>query len=92
MAANVELPPPRFFRGRLCVGKTKGNRWYAAELNTTQKRRVGVLKGTQMRALIVGIYIFGPGEMMYRGKAEEMVVPKRTVRWMIYGRLTMTRC
>jgi hypothetical protein len=68
----------------LCEEKPKGNRWYAAEINTTQRRRAGVLKGTQMRALIVGIYIFGPEEMMCRGKVEEMEVPKRTVRWRIF--------
>ena len=84
MPAKVELPPPRSFRGRLYEEKTKGYRWYAAELNTTQRRRAGVLKGTQMWALKVGICIFGPGEMMCRDKVVEMVAPKRTVRWQIF--------
>jgi hypothetical protein len=84
VAAKVELPPPRSFRGRLYEEKTKGNRWYAAELNTTRRRRAGVLKGTHLWALIVGICIFGPGEMMCRDKVEEMVVPKRSVRWTIF--------
>jgi hypothetical protein len=57
---------------------------YAAGLNTTQRRRAGVLKGTQEWALIVGIYIFGLGGMMYRGTAEGMVVPKRIVLWRIF--------
>jgi hypothetical protein len=68
----------------LCEEKTKGSRWYAAELNTTPRRKAGVLKGTQERALIVGKYIFGPGGMMCRGTAEGMVVPKRIALWRIF--------
>lgn len=82
--ARVELPPPKSFRVRLCEGKTRGNRWYAAELNTTQRRRVGVLKEKQKRALIVGKYISGLEEMMCHGKAEGMVVPKRIAQRMIF--------
>jgi hypothetical protein len=40
---------------------------------------VGALKGKQETALIVGIYIIGPGVMMYLGTAEGMVVPKEVV-------------
>ena len=81
--ARVELPPPKSFRVRLCEEKTIGNKWYAAELNTTQRRKVGVLKEKQKRALIVGKYIIGPEEMTCHGKAEGKVVPKRFAQRMI---------
>jgi hypothetical protein len=43
-----------------------------------------VLKGTQERALIFGIHIFGPGGTMCRDMAEEMVAPKRLILWGIF--------
>jgi len=78
-AAVFVFPPPKSFQGCWYEEKTKGNRWRAAESDTTPTYRVGALKGKQETALIVGIYIIGPGEMMHPGTAEGMVVPKRAV-------------
>jgi hypothetical protein len=60
--------------------KTKGYKWHVVELNTTPRRRVEVLKGTQ-ESQLAGIYKFGPGVMMCRGMEEVMVAPKRMMLW-----------